>query len=706
MAIKKGDINRRMKNELIAKQKFLDSENIFEKIKEKTNIVDIVERYGGVKLDRNYHCRCPFPAHNDKNPSFSVNVKDNYFQCFGCGKAGDSIAFVSEMLGFEPIESAKRIAHDFNISIYSKQSTTEHSTNDKVVRQKDLESKSIDVTVKVPDAESVARLQGYVKRCLEDVELTNFFTKRGLSKETIKRFCLGYDKEKDVVIMPYNKQLTYYCSRCVQGKEFKKPSTEQAGAEPIFNANALNATSPIFVVESIICAMSIAQCGGVAVALGGVQSSRLIDCLVQKECELPLIIALDNDKAGKEATKKLCEQLSKLDFPYMCCNIADGEKDPNALLMKSPKALADNVAFAIETASKRLNRIGYKKSVNMQDVMNMSLPEVDWLVEDMFPVGLMLLAAPSKIGKSWLMLQLCNSLSQGATFLGKKTNKCEVLYLALEDNLNRLKFRMKKLLGGKEISKGFNVRLTIPTIKAGLFDELEKELAKNNKIRLIVIDTLQFIRDTAGKNEGVYANDCRELKAIKNFADSHGVGVILVHHLSKRSDTDNFNRISGSTGIMGTCDNSYIMTKSTRLDDTTDFELIGRDVMMRVEKLQQKDSGEWEIIPDAESLIKAKEMENYGKNDIVRVIKHLLQQHPYGWSDTMNKFMQEGSYYLGYALPYTSSQLGKEVKALDKMLAVDGILHTSPTAGGRNGRKHSFTYMSNVAKQGSVFDCE
>lgn len=66
------------------------------------------------------------------------------------------------------------------------------------------------------------------------------------------------------------------------------------------------------------------------------------------------------------------------------------------------------------------------------------------VVEDMLYQGLTILAGAPKVGKSWLCLDLCISICNEKPILGLKTNKCDCLYLALEDSLYRLKERAKK----------------------------------------------------------------------------------------------------------------------------------------------------------------------------------------------------------------------------------------------------------------------
>lgn len=63
------------------------------------------------------------------------------------------------------------------------------------------------------------------------------------------------------------------------------------------------------------------------------------------------------------------------------------------------------------------------------------------IVEGMLPTGTYILAGTPKIGKSFLMTQLCWSVAEGIPFLGLATRKSTVLYLALEDTQERLQSR-------------------------------------------------------------------------------------------------------------------------------------------------------------------------------------------------------------------------------------------------------------------------
>ena len=56
-----------------------------------------------------HHTHCPFPSHRDKTPSFGYNSADDYFKCYGCGRAGKAVQFLSFITNEAPIDIATRI---------------------------------------------------------------------------------------------------------------------------------------------------------------------------------------------------------------------------------------------------------------------------------------------------------------------------------------------------------------------------------------------------------------------------------------------------------------------------------------------------------------------------------------------------------------------------------------------------------------------
>ena len=90
-------------------------------------------------------------------------------------------------------------------------------------------------------------------------------------------------------------------------------------------------------------------------------------------------------------------------------------------------------------------------------------------------------------------------------------------------------------------------------IGQGLEEQIVSFIHTYPDVSLIVIDTLQKVRK-ADQNGSMYANDYKDIGALKELADKYGICILLVHHLRKQSSSDPYDQISGSTGIMGVAD--------------------------------------------------------------------------------------------------------------------------------------------------------
>ncbi len=82
--------------------------DIFKEVRERADILKVCDVLG-IKLNRSYKAICPFANHKEKTASFSISPSKNIFCCFGCGKKGNSITLVQELLNISPLESAKYI---------------------------------------------------------------------------------------------------------------------------------------------------------------------------------------------------------------------------------------------------------------------------------------------------------------------------------------------------------------------------------------------------------------------------------------------------------------------------------------------------------------------------------------------------------------------------------------------------------------------
>jgi len=334
-------------------------------------------------------------------------------------------------------------------------------------------------------------------------------------------------------------------------------------------------------------------------------------------------------------------------------------------------------------------------TISAVDLQQAEIPPIRWVVENFLTTGLTLLASPPKYGKSWLVLALCLCVSNGWKFLGYKTNKGRCLYLSLEDSERRLKSRMEKLLCGRPAPEEVDFATMANTIDGGLLDQLEGYAKANPGIALIALDTFQRVRNSTGGRTNIYAEDYAVVSRLKAFADSHNLCLVLVHHLRKMmDDSDPFNRISGSTGILGAADTAMVLTKEKRDAETATLSIVGRDVeSVDIVLKFDKTSCAWMNLGDADAYAEQQARMEYQENPTIKTIKTLLKQSTDGsWTGTAQQLLDAGTFIAKTRLAPTARDLSSKLKQMDNLLFEhDNIVHERK-GNGTGGGKHSFHY--------------
>ena len=106
---------------------------------------------------------------------------------------------------------------------------------------------------------------------------------------------------------------------------------------------------------------------------------------------------------------------------------------------------------AIIDVCRRLGiRITHLDTITASSLLDKQFAPQHELIEGMLAPGLYILAGASKIGKSWLVLQIAHCVSMGLPLWGRKVQKSEVLYLALEDTERRIQSRLMRICGVAE----------------------------------------------------------------------------------------------------------------------------------------------------------------------------------------------------------------------------------------------------------------
>ncbi len=230
-----------------------------------------------------------------------------------------------------------------------------------------------------------------------------------------------------------------------------------------------------------------------------------------------------------------------------------------------------------------------------ETLMDMRLEPTQFCVETLLPQGVCMLGCASKIGKSWMVLDLCVKVAKGEPFLGLPSRRGTTLYLCLEDTLRRVQDRLNRITD--EVSGSAFFATSSCTLEDGLQEQIENFTVKHPDTILVVVDTFQIIRSKV--SDSSYANDYEEVRKLKELADKLGITILLVHHIRKMSDTDPFNKLSGTTGLNGAMDTIFILDRSRRDAQGATLFCTGRDISYRQMELRMTETCLWEVVSDS-----------------------------------------------------------------------------------------------------------
>ena len=202
--------------------------------------------------------------------------------------------------------------------------------------------------------------------------------------------------------------------------------------------------------------------------------------------------------------------------------------------------------------------------IDGETLIDKRLPETKFCVETLLPQGLCILGGSPKVGKSWLVLDLCIHIEKGESMWRLPVTQGETLYLCLEDSERRVQERLNTITD--DVPPGLYFATGRTSIESGVCDWIRKFKYEHSAVTFVAIDTFQLIRTPTG--DVSYSNDYTELQPLRALAEELKVCLLLVHHLRKMGDKDPINKLSGSTGIAGAVDAIYALEKNERVENS------------------------------------------------------------------------------------------------------------------------------------------
>ena len=355
------------------------SEEELNNIRSNADIVDVISDYLDLKQrGRNYVAVCPF--HDDHSPSLVVSRERQMFTCFTCKTSGNVFSFVMKYENVTFPEAVQIVAKKIGYTLKGDFSNFKESKYKKEYEIMDFVTKyytnNINTTSGI-NALKYLENRGITKDIIKEFniglaldirdDLYNILLKKNYSLQDLSDLGLVnkinlnvYDTFINRIMIPIENlqgNVVGFTGRIYNGEEdtakylntketkiFKKGSI-------LFNyhnaRNAIRETKVVVVVEGNMDAITLSSKGiKNVVALMGVAMSQVqIDTL--KKLNVPIILMLDNDSAGLEATLKNGELLRKAGVDTLVVRLSDAKDPDEYIRLKGVEALKDNIKHAI-----------------------------------------------------------------------------------------------------------------------------------------------------------------------------------------------------------------------------------------------------------------------------------------------------------------------------------------------------------------------
>lgn len=283
---------------------------------------------------------------------------------------------------------------------------------------------------------------------------------------------------------------------------------------------------------------------------------------------------------------------------------------------------------------KKVDSLDFLNTITMNKLYDTVYSPKAPIIDGLLYQGTYLFAGAPKVGKSSAMAQIDYHISCGKELWGKKVRQGTVLYLALEDNYQRLQSRLYKMFGVNG-TDNFHFATIAHNIGTGLERQLEKFVNEHSNVALIIIDTLQKVREV-GSDKFSYTNDYQIVTNLKKFADRFNICILLVHHTRKQDADDSFDTISGTNGLLGAADGAFILQKEKRTGKKAKLNITGRDQQDQCLHLEfNTDNCIWELI-EAETDLYCEP-----KDEVLEKVSTLVSESNSEWIGTASSIIEQ-----------------------------------------------------------------
>jgi DNA primase len=322
----------------------------FDEIKKTVSLKMVIEHYGwplrngGVNVLRG---KCPLPTHgSDKSKESFIATLDKgtggAWSCHsnscaaarGGKKGGNVLDLVAAMENCSIRDAAIKLQLWFLVPAAGghppKQPETDNASATKGDEQK-LFSKG-NGAGETPPADEPNKPLTFALKSIDPAH--PYLATRGLTEETIRTFGIGYFSGKGsmanrVVIPIHNKrgELVAYAGRSIDGTEprYKFPAGFHKSQE-LYNLHRVKDEVSVVIVEGFFDCMKVSQAGYPCVALMGSSLSKAQERLLVEHNFGEVVLMLDGDEAGRNATEEIADRLQGVIFSVKTIELGDSKQ--------------------------------------------------------------------------------------------------------------------------------------------------------------------------------------------------------------------------------------------------------------------------------------------------------------------------------------------------------------------------------------------
>lgn len=278
----------------------IDGEIFEHSAEEMVNMLDVQLRQANrhsfgktVTTGDNIMVCCPYPHgdHYDSNPSAGIKTDTGIFHCFACDKVASFPELVSNCFGYND-------GGAFGWKWLYKYFTAVAVENRRELKL-DMSRTNTSKVNKIIISEEELDKYRYIHP---------YMYKRGLTDEIIDLFDIGYDETADSITFPVrniNGECEFIARRTIKYKRFDLPKNIDKPLYGLYEVHQLDSCEQVYVCEGLFDCLRLWCNDKPAVAGFGCLFS---DFQIKQLRKLParkLVLALDNDAAGRKGAEKL-----------------------------------------------------------------------------------------------------------------------------------------------------------------------------------------------------------------------------------------------------------------------------------------------------------------------------------------------------------------------------------------------------------------